>query len=488
MADFRAGTFSVDPGRSIAGELSLGESETFVYLHDESFFFADPDQALKGKLRDLSRVTLLQCTKLEHGSLQNETTGEYYYEKLLPNYVLEGETHLDLHESINRIDIVLDDLPRLFHDHAALGLVTEPARALAAVAALRDGGESFPIGPSPWIAYFGGRQVIFEAPTVLGRVTVQHNPTWKPQSLGGIHISDHISVSLEPAKPVAFNGALDHILTLVRFFEVAVGRPQNLERSVLCVERAGTLRPLTLHWAIPRRRDEKAFGTRRVPHPIDMPLDPIGRPDEFLEVLQCWLTSDVSRRDARLGYQEASSRQSRYSVERLIIAANMFDLLPSSAVPTKVALSKELLDAKRTCKRIFRNLPTSEERTSLLQALGRLGTAVLKRKVRHRAAIVLERLDNLFPLLEQVLDKAVDCRNSYVHGPLDAETHRYTDLNMRFFTDSLEFVFAASDLVDAGWNIEEWAKRGTAMTHPFSAYRITYRSLLRRAGLGSEAS
>ena len=47
-----------------------------------------------------------------------------------------------------------------------------------------------------------------------------------------------------------------------------------------------------------------------------------------------------------------------------------------------------------------------------------------------------------------------------------------------FFTDSLEFVFAASDLVEAGWDIAEWSQRDTARTHPFSHYRASYRESL----------
>jgi len=43
-----------------------------------------------------------------------------------------------------------------------------------------------------------------------------------------------------------------------------------------------------------------------------------------------------------------------------------------------------------------------------------------------------------------------------------------------FFTQTLEFVFAASDLVEAGWDIKAWSTTGTTMFHPFARYRINY--------------
>jgi hypothetical protein len=47
-----------------------------------------------------------------------------------------------------------------------------------------------------------------------------------------------------------------------------------------------------------------------------------------------------------------------------------------------------------------------------------------------------------------------------------------------FFTQTLEFVFAASDLLDAGWAIGPWLQQGTTMSHPFGIYRVAYQNSL----------
>ena len=62
---------------------------------------------------------------------------------------------------------------------------------------------------------------------------------------------------------------------------------------------------------------------------------------------------------------------------------------------------------------------------------------------------------------------------------------------MTFFTNTLEFVFAASDLIEAGWDFSAWATRGTTMSHPFGRYRVSYRfglAQLREALAKAEAS
>jgi hypothetical protein len=158
----------------------------------------------------------------------------------------------------------------------------------------------------------------------------------------------------------------------------------------------------------------------------------------------------------------------------------MFDILPDSAVPRNVALSEELKSAKARCKRIWKGLPLSPERESLLNALGRIGKSTLKNKIRWRAKLLTHAVGERFPDLITVTDEAVNCRNYYVHGGerrFDYGKHLEVS---NFFTDSLEFLFAASDLIEAGWDAEAWCKTPTSMSHPFGRYRIGYLENLRR--------
>ena len=152
----------------------------------------------------------------------------------------------------------------------------------------------------------------------------------------------------------------------------------------------------------------------------------------------------------------------------------MFDILPSEAIPESVAVADGMQSAVAEARRSFRKLPRTPERDSVLNTLGRVGKPNLKRKVRFRAKVILDELGGGFDGLCEVTDEAVNCRNHYVHGT-DSPIDYNRELGTRFFlTDTLEFVFAASDLVEAGWDIGKWIRERPGQFHPFGMYRLGY--------------
>ena len=51
---------------------------------------------------------------------------------------------------------------------------------------------------------------------------------------------------------------------------------------------------------------------------------------------------------------------------------------------------------------------------------------------------------------------------------------------LNFLTNSLEFIFFASDLLDAGWNIVDWCHKAKPVGHPFHEYLISYQEDMSR--------
>jgi len=156
----------------------------------------------------------------------------------------------------------------------------------------------------------------------------------------------------------------------------------------------------------------------------------------------------------------------------------MFDILPASAFPVVEPLSLQLADARTVARKAFKALPSSPERNSVLNALGRIGKLNLKRKIYYRVKLIVDTVGARFPELELVTGHAVDCRNLYVHGSPEEFNYGAHADRLSFFTDTLEFVFAASDLIEAGWDIVEWIKEGTTMSHPFGRYCVGYAARL----------
>jgi hypothetical protein len=274
---------------------------------------------------------------------------------------------------------------------------------------------------------------------------------------------------------VLFDEAVDWTFVLVNYLGMLAGRPQNLLRFLLRASNDPCeAEVFTVYWSMPPRRDtfiESEVG--------EVLLDGAAKPTEFATVLANWLVRNTDWHDARSRFF-ASFRQQRFDVARLVGAANMFDILPASAVPQTVELSSELAAAAKLARETFAKLPESAERASILSALGRLGTPALKHKIRHRVKVISDVVGERFPELTKVTDEAVNCRNHYVHGSAPSFDYDENFDCVTFFTRTLEFVFAASDLVEAGWNIKEWLAGWTAMRHPFDEFRIDYKDRLQR--------
>jgi hypothetical protein len=158
--------------------------------------------------------------------------------------------------------------------------------------------------------------------------------------------------------------------------------------------------------------------------------------------------------EARTRFATAFHSRS-FGISRIVGAANMFDILPESHAPTRRVLDEQTQGAVDECRTRFRALADSFARQSVLSALGRVGTASLRDKVCHRADIIIAA-DHRFAELHLPCTQAVQCRNHYVHGSEAAFDYSKEIGAFAFLTETLEFVFAVSDLIELGWNYHFW--------------------------------
>lgn len=291
----------------------------------------------------------------------------------------------------------------------------------------------------------------------------------------GIKVKNRIYITIEPVEGITFDNHIQNFIDLLQFIEIIAGRPQNiLDLKITDNPKEEEDSPdLTVHWPMqPRRRE--SFAHRQL-HPGDSLINPAKNPDEFEHILRSWCKQFPQRRSSYHRYSESFRKQNSYSIDRIIATANMFDILPKGAIPNSVPLSNDLACACERAKSDFQNLPDSPEKQSVLSVLGRVGKPNLKRKIRHRVQIIQSAVGDSFEELEFVTDEAVNCRNYYVHGgrmSIDYEEHDYL---LNLFVDTLEFVFAASELIECGWNIREWMNKGTSTSHPFGIFKIGYK-------------
>jgi hypothetical protein len=425
-------------------------------------------------LHDLSKVSLFDCIPRGITGHAQRDGNRYFFAKVLPHYIIHGDRHLTPTEkTITEVSFIMDDASMLFYDFDAFGYVLN-AQPFIEQLINADGLEDrVKPGPNPQILYFTGHHEIFSVDTEIGRIFGSHNLKIKPGGPEGASFLNAISTTIAFKEDVRFGEAMQQAYILILYLGLLVGRPQNTVSLRIRV-RNDSEYPVYLDviQSFPfHRTQEFAYEN---PHPGDILINVIRKPDEFSTVTADWITRQKEWNDARMRFFNSFKEQRNYTIDRLIGSANMFDILPKSAIPANVELSKDLEAERVNAQNSFRRLSQSPERDSVLSVLGRIEKPNLKQKVRYRLKKITELLPDAFPEIAMVCDEAVNCRNHYVHGS-EAPFEYSKDFDaVPFFTDTLEFVFAASDLVESGWDIKDWMEGHMKLHHPFGRYRQGY--------------
>lgn len=380
-------------------------------------------------------------------------------------------------KAIKTVTFVMSDAHLIFRDYDSFLRAFDPKpsqirpfiREYSKVAQRK-----IPTGRRPIVALFTGRHQLIRARTALGTVTISNGPWSTSGNSEGVQIKNHVWTKISFDTPADFQTAIASVFPVLKFMEIMAGREQEIGQFGFSLnERDRSKRHLDVYWTRPPKRTEYRFD--RDPHVTDLPIDAIREPRLFTSVLERWLAVHEERKLARGRFSDGFTQESWFDTDRLIGAANMFDLLPEGTGPKPLPLPPALKLAHAESKKLFKALPKTPERESVLRALGRLKEPSLKRKIRHRAKPIVAALGHRFPHLGTVTDLAVDARNYFVHGSTskyDFTGHLYGYLP--FLTETLEFIFAASDLHDAGWPIENLVKTGTIQSHPFGRTLISY--------------
>jgi hypothetical protein len=474
--DFRkSGLFRVSSDVEIPGELSLKGGATSLDLYSTSFFDTHASADIAGTFHDRMKVSLINCITMSGPGSGTRGEEHYHFSSVFPHFALFGDEHItSADRKIVEVSFAVDDASAVFYDFDAFGSVINARPHMERIAEAKESGRTIEIGEHPLLFYFTGKHDIFSVGTVLGKISATHGISYSNPGPTGIHVQNTIRLNITFPCAQTLDKAIAAVIDTLRFLEVIAGRPQNIAEMVFRLAASADERPriLDAYWCLPPRRDQDDESSK--PHPADLPLQAGRDPDKFATILISWLERHDEWRSARARYATASAHQNRYDTDRLVGAANMFDIMPASAFPAFVGLEPTLEGARDAARKAFKALPPSSERDSVLNALGRIGKPTLKHKIRSRVKLITDTVGAKFPDLELVADQAVDCRNFYVHGTPGKFSYEAHADQPIFFTDTLEFVFAASDLIKAGWDIAEWIKRGTTMSHPFGRYCVDY--------------
>lgn len=476
--DQLTGTFRLTDGREVFGTLCVCGEDSSISLFDDAEFCRAPENYsfITGELHDGQLATLFQCTLQRIGSRGTISDRRKHSATLFPHFVALGYSYLSVSEPcISQLHFTMRDASAVFYDFDAFSTILNSKPFVPLLRNDKARLREVDIGENPIIAYFTGKFDVAVVETALGEVRAHHRPSHTTGGPRGVRIDNEVMVTLRPSDPLTFQEGINRLSTLLRFFELVLGREQpltHLSASLCSLGERATPVEIYRSYALDSR-GAVDFDEARTLGPRDALISIVDGTEQFSTVLKNYLHSDQERHDSRRRLQNALNSGRRYTIDRIIGAANIFDILPKSAYPEKTSISEELAIAKAEARKLFRMLPDSIERSSILGAIGRIGELSLKHKIRHR--VTSTGLDKHFPQLVDVLEEAVNCRNHYVHGsPGRIDYSSNFDL-VCFFTDCLEFSFAASDLIEAGWDISNWKKTLPGYSHPFNMFSVNYK-------------
>jgi len=459
----------------IPGEISIEASKTYLNLHQRKFFYVpeQPNLTLHGQLTNLTQVSLLNCLGPIMPSAAMRDDESYYSARAEPQYVLFGRSKITPDDCVIRaVRLHLGDAAMIFNDANAFGVAVDArpedlAGLIAETPSLE--GLNIELAAHPMVAYYTGKPEVFAVDTVAGRISATHNISFGLGSAEGVALRNQVWVRIAFLDLVRFGDAIDTSLRLLRFLTIIAGRKQSVLAMKLETLADGKPDRFDVHW--PLRPQRQSRDEARHLHPRELLLDAAREPASFGGVLARWLELDNARVAARAQFASCFDKGQSYDVIRLVGAVNMFDLLPADAVGASTPISPELARARDQARAVFRALPDGPERSSVLSVLGRIGKPVLKRKIRSRAAIVTQVLAKPLSHLEEIIDVAVEARNLFVHGGgSELDFSGPLGASLPFLTDLMEFLFAASDLLDCGWDAAAWEKGNLSWDHPMGMW------------------
>jgi hypothetical protein len=470
----RVGIFEIS-NRQVWSSLDLESSPLSITLYFKESDFDPCAKSLLGQSPSLEKISCIDCI---YGGKNRTWRGNEssYSLRVTPHYALIGASHFDVEcELVAKISFSITDIDQLFDDSDAYGELHESSESLRKLIPPKIGNRNVPSGDHPRIAYFAGRTTIIRVELLDSVMEVGHTQFGGSSTATGLPFGSSIRVSLSFKEPLSLQMTIRAMLAARRFFSLIGGRRQGVTDIKILKVGAMPHEDLDLRMSFPPEGPKEPMLSNERPWYLDIPLDAVRRPDEFTAVAQAWFARDVSWLQSRSRYQGCLENDNYYDVDRLVAAANMFDLLPHDAAPAKATLDPALVVAQKQCRTILRALPETPERDSALLALGLMSRASLTKKVQHRSKLISQRVGHLFPKLEDVCRRAVQLRNYYVHGtpPKDMPIEKLQSFST-FLTSTLEFVFATSDLVEAGWNISSWVNSMHSANHSFVRYRLDY--------------
>lgn len=458
------------------GQLVIDGKDSRVNLISDERIHVNPSNkyTVYGLLHDNTHITLIDSLSFNEGYFSSKTSTQYRL-SFLPHYILTGNRVFDpSQDKVSTIKFTTKQTHRLFYDTGIFGHLTLDrlvAKELIETHT-KSAKRQIEIGDYPDVYYYSGKNSILNVKLSWGMISIEHSISGSLPSSSGININNNVYIKVKFHEPMLFFEALNKASYLKIFNDFNLGIHEKFEELSIYIDGEDELSP-PLSVYICMQEDGDGNLSESV-HPSEVLVNGGFDPDEYSKVLRTWMQRETEWNDCRWRQSTTMIHARTYSADRLVASANMFDLIPDNDVYPLPKVNKELLIAVEHCKAILNKVPHCQVRDGLLGSLGRVGKHSLASKVKKRADIILNELGGKLPKFHKVIREAIKTRNYFVHGTPGNLNSKQREHCKIFFTNTLEFIFVASDFIQSGWDISKWEGQTFSFDHPLSYYLRTY--------------
>lgn len=449
-----------------AGSLTLNGPKSTIEIYSDDFFHLTEEQmrCVRGVSKDGVSISAINCVGPGVPGTQTYHGRRKRFMSLVPNFVVLGPRHLEPQQSnIASVSFSFTAANELFYDWGTFGQIIrkhrlsfgqlrEILRAVSGAPKRRRRGGHLDL------FYRWDRGPIIEIETTMGTLKAWNATSERFPSPSGIELRNRVRVTCDFAVSRTLEGTVDALYEIMPFFELVSQSRQNIENIALThVEAPERELPLALHLVNLEHTSVENL------EPTDALVSGGLQPEEFGRTLTGWINTMARRRTARYRFVQGFRRGHKYEIDRLVGAANAFDLLPSSDFDKSASLPPEvealLSGFEHEVKaRAKSSSQVNNYRDRILNLLGLNRGLNLRNKVFQRYATLSPVLKGKLAGMEEIIGCSVSARNFYVHGtPTKFSAVDLHALSI-FFTDTLEFIFATTELQLCGWSAERWAK------------------------------
>jgi hypothetical protein len=452
ISDHYLGHFMIN-GRRLPGVVSLKGQDSRLEIFADSFVHLPEEKmhVIRGVARSGEKLTICDAIGAETSGTNFYYGTTKHFLNLFPNFVAIGPRHLPIHNKvIAELFFTTSGALNLFSDIGAFGGASDKVRDVKKLMPKWAQKDRRKIEFSE-VFYYIDRGPIVDVRLNDMRVQAFNAPTWHLPSPRGIDVTNRVRIGISFNRSVKLQDALRAAYEFGYFCDV-VSQTTHCIQDIEVRHRSAKEGESFIRLVVTNAETDEGTRIDFRDHLVSGGL----HKQEFETILAKWMKAKRNHRSARRRIAECIRYGNHYTADRLVGAANAFDLLPDETVgqPSLPAGAKEAL---RRLKHEAGALPPPY-REQVLANLGRIKGANLRQKITARFKALPPALRRHFPEIELVIDHAVRTRNYFVHGTAPKLPVGRTYELMFFFTDTLEFIFVAAELYACGWRYARWLK------------------------------